>query len=200
VDVAAFVATVVWATIGGWQARDIVWALWVSSLVVGYATIVTSIVRGVRENKKGLGVLAVLGGVGLLTFFTFHFGMFHFVHGVFLNMFFPLVEDGKTPGSILAFGVAALANYWPFVLFTLVSRIDDVGGPGGVRSGSDGMTAPYKNVVRMHLLIFIFAGLHAAGLTRFAIYPVLAAYFFPWGALSRQARAASAERRSRQAA
>jgi len=126
--------------------------------------------------------------------------MFHFVHGVFLNAFFPLVEDGETPGSILAFGIAALANYWPFVLFTLMSRLDDVGRPGGVTSGRDGMAAPYKNVVRMHLLIFVFAGLHAAGLVWFAIYPVLAAYFFPWGALSRQARAANAERRSRQAA
>ncbi len=35
----------------------------------------------------------------------------------------------------------------------------------------------------MHLLIFVFAGLHVAGLSRLAIYPVLAAYFFPWKAV-----------------
>jgi hypothetical protein len=32
----------------------------------------------------------------------------------------------------------------------------------------------------MHLLIFVFAGLNAAGLSRYAVYPVLAFYFFPW--------------------
>jgi hypothetical protein len=35
----------------------------------------------------------------------------------------------------------------------------------------------------MHLLIFVFAGLHMTGLSRLAIIPVLAAYFFPWKAV-----------------
>ena len=44
-----------------------------------------------------------------------------------------------------------------------------------------GMMAPYRNVVRMHLLIFFFAFAHAAKLDNFATYAVVyAVYFFPW--------------------
>ena len=46
---------------------------------------------------------------------------------------------------------------------------------------SVGMMAPYRNVVRMHMLIFFFAFAHAAGLESFPVYAVVyAAYFFPW--------------------
>ncbi|MFH1502527.1 MAG: DUF6498-containing protein [Candidatus Eisenbacteria bacterium] len=194
-DVAAFAGTVVWAAVARWEANDLVWALWTSSLVVGYATIVTTIVRGVREQWAGLHFFALAGGVGLLAFFTFHFGMFHLVHGVFLNGFFPLAEEGSSSLGIFAVAPVAFARYWPFVMATLVSRVDDVGsrretrepGTGGSLSNLN-MMAPYKNVVRMHILIFVFAGLHIAGLSRYAIYPVLAFYFFPWGALRRGPR------------
>ena len=40
----------------------------------------------------------------------------------------------------------------------------------------------------MHLLIFVFAGLHMADLSRLAIIPVLAAYFFPWKAMALRLR------------
>jgi hypothetical protein len=40
---------------------------------------------------------------------------------------------------------------------------------------------PYKNVVRMHLLIFFFAFAHFARLENFFVYAVVyAVYFFPW--------------------
>jgi hypothetical protein len=43
------------------------------------------------------------------------------------------------------------------------------------------MMAPYKNVVRMHLLIFFFAGASFAKLDSFIVYAVVyAVYFFPW--------------------
>jgi hypothetical protein len=185
-DLAAFTGTVVLAVTMRWEARDLVWALWTSSLIVGYATIVTAIVRGARELWESIHVLAVLGGLGLLAFFTFHFGMFHFVHSVFLNMFFPLHGDPQGfPNFARTVGVA-LASYWPVVIASLISRYDDLGTAEAAGSAKDGLSSPYKNVVRMHILIFVFAGLHAAGLSRYAIYPVLAAYFFPWGALRRR--------------
>jgi hypothetical protein len=43
------------------------------------------------------------------------------------------------------------------------------------------MMAPYRNVIRMHLLIFFFAFAHFARLENFAVYAVVSAgYFFPW--------------------
>ena len=49
------------------------------------------------------------------------------------------------------------------------------------------MMAPYKNVIRMHLLIFFFAAAHFARLDNFLVYAVVyAAYFFPWRLLKRK--------------
>jgi hypothetical protein len=55
---------------------------------------------------------------------------------------------------------------------------------------NSGMMLPYKNVIRMHLLIFFFAAAHFARLENFAVYAVVyAVYFFPWHALKqREAR------------
>ena len=67
------------------------------------------------------------------------------------------------------------------------------GGPAAKRFGDDFMT-PYKNVVRMHLLIFFFAFAHFVRLENFFVYAVVyAVYFFPWRLVkrSRVERAAS---------
>jgi hypothetical protein len=48
---------------------------------------------------------------------------------------------------------------------------------------------PYKNVVRLHLLIFFFAFAHFAHLESFVVYAVVyAVYFFPWRLLGFGAR------------
>jgi hypothetical protein len=230
IDLFAFAGTVVAASVFRWQARDVIWGLWISSLTVGYATIVLTIVRGVRAVQTAYRVLAIVGGLGMLAFFTFHFGMFHFVHGVFLNGFFPLMDnDGGFP-NLAAMATRSLVLFWPLVLATLLSRLPDImpgasvegrvrrgdrpltssavgepkpaGSPGrdsivgpgadtpaGLPAlGKDSFAAAYANVVRMHILIFAFAGLHLAGLSRLAIIPVLAAYFFPWKAVARRIR------------
>ena len=182
-DLFAFAGTVAFATFFRWEARDVIWGLWISSLTVGYATIVSNVVRGVRQVVGGYRALAVLGGVGTLAFFTFHFGMFHFVHAVFLNGFFPIVESGDGFPNLPGMAARALGSFWPLVVASFLSRLSDIFPSSPGRSVKDSFAAPYANVVRMHLLIFVFAGLHAAGLSRLAIIPVLAAYFFPWKAL-----------------
>ncbi|MDZ8118847.1 DUF6498-containing protein [Pontiella agarivorans] len=49
------------------------------------------------------------------------------------------------------------------------------------KAGADFMFGPYRNVIRMHLLIFFFAGAHFMKLDHFAVYAVVyAVYFFPW--------------------
>jgi len=182
-DLFAFAGTVAVATFFRWEARDVIWGLWISSLTVGYATIVSNVVRGVRQVVGGYRALAVVGGVGTLAFFTFHFGMFHFVHAVFLNGFFPLVESGDGFPNILGMAARALASFWPLVVASFLSRLSDIFPSSPGRSVKDSFAAPYANVVRMHLLIFVFAGLHMTGLSKLAIIPVLAAYFFPWKAV-----------------
>ena len=181
-DLFAFAGTVACATIFRWQARDIIWGLWISSLTVGYATIVSNVVRGVRTVLGSYRVLAVIGGLGTLAFFTFHFGMFHFVHAVFLSGFFPLEGAGEGPFNFLGTVAKSAVSFWPLIVASFLSRLSDIFPGSPAPSDKDSFAAPYANVIRMHLLIFVFAGLHMADLSRLAILPVLAAYFFPWKA------------------
>jgi hypothetical protein len=185
-DLAAFGVTVLLAAGLQWQAKDLIWGLWISSLCVGYTHIVMSIVAGVRAAGGALRVPVLAGGLFLLGFFTVHFGMFHFVHSMFLNDFFPLVNSGMDFSNFRAIFTKALSSFWPFVLVNLWYRWRDFPREGLSLAKKDVFIGPYLNVIRMHLLIFVFAGLHALRLGNLAIYPVLAAYFFPWGALLRR--------------
>src|SRR3954465_4300539 len=90
-DALAFVSGLALAWFGRWETRDLVWSLWLSSLLVGYAMILWMIFSpGVyvgwcawRDRSTGLGLspgkVAALGGVYLfgalfmLAFFTVHF-------------------------------------------------------------------------------------------------------------------------------
>lgn len=222
-DALAFAGGLVLAWCFQWETRDLVWSLWLSSLVIGYAMIVWSIfgpgvfiatkawqerrrLGGVPKRSLLAGSAVVLaGGLFMLAFFTVHFGGFHFVHSVFLNSFFP-VEPGlakKFPGPALYWAV--FQRYWWFLPAAAVAEraafrfkpAEPATPPDTpvtaeavaarkarnvmTRGREGGIMAPYRNVVRLHLLIFFFAGAHYARLDNFPVYAVVyAAYFFPW--------------------
>jgi hypothetical protein len=192
-DLLAFAAGLGMAWAFGWQARDLVWGLWLSSLVVGFTTIVVGIGRGVFHGSRslrtpgdllGFVISLVLGGF-LLTFFTIHFGGFHLVHSMFLNLFFPIVDATDLPDAGLYAEV--FRRYWPFLAAAFLAERAVLRtawtAPLEFRQGGgqNVMTAPYRNVVRMHLLIFFFAFASAMGLDSFGVYAVVfAVYFFPW--------------------
>src|SRR5471030_3313981 len=52
-----------------------------------------------------------------LVFFTVHFGGFHFVHSIFLNLFFPVVTGGPRPQTWpgLALYAEVMRRYWWFL-------------------------------------------------------------------------------------
>ncbi|MDE0838093.1 MAG: DUF6498-containing protein [Kiritimatiellae bacterium] len=192
-DLCAFAGTVLCVIAFKWDVADIIWGLWICSFCVGYAYILTAIIEpALRERGKDR--FARLGiGLFMIGFFTIHFGMFHYVHASFLVGFFPL--DGvDTRCSMPALLRTTIPLYWPMILTTFVSRFSYF--PLGIQSSARGigrnmghvLTKPYANVIRMHLLIFVFAGLNAAGKTGWAVYPVLAAYFFPWGQMRKVLR------------
>lgn len=226
----------------GWATPDLVWSLWLSSLVVGYAMIVWTIfgpavilgreaagMDSIKVNGKAVvlgGSALLIGGLFLLAFFTVHFGMFHFVHSVFLKAFLPI--EGYSARSMpgLEYYWEVFRRYWFFLpmAFLAERQAFRLPAPGngwlplstaakGVGTETDAhlntavtaeaiadrkarnaqnafgpgnMMAPYKNVVRMHLLIFFFAFAHFAKLESFLVYAVVyAAYFFPWRLLKR---------------
>jgi hypothetical protein len=220
-DALAFAGGLAVAWFAGWKTADLVWSLWLSSLLIGYAMIVWMIINPLFFGQEqlmsnlmypekgpapgaGLGfkALTVLGGLFLLAFFTVHFGGFHFVHSVFLSVFFPLNPgDAKgVPG--LAFYGEVLQRYWWFlpaaaiaerqafrrrpVPIVPVTATDDADSKKSQKKAKEnafgeGLTAPYKNVIRLHVLIFFFAFAHFAKLESFLVYAVVyAVYFFPW--------------------
>jgi len=205
--VVAFVGTVIAASTFGWQTADLIWGLWVCSLTFGFLTIVAAIFTGLLRANGGSFVLKIFGGLFLLAFFTIHFGGFHYGHAVFLEMFMPMPGGPVGPpglfgnpfGDPFALTACAVANYYPMVLATLVSRWSDLplkagsGAGDAAKARGAALVKPYLNVVRMHLLIFVFMGLEALGLSDLAIYPVLFFYFFPWSVLVRRAKASSDE-------
>src|SRR4051794_32987405 len=89
------------------------------------------------------GGLVIGGRLFLLAFFTFHFGMFHFVHAAFLNGFFPVLP-GRHNFPDLQLFVRVVSDYWPFVLVTaLAERKAFSRAPAMVKG--DALTQPYKN-------------------------------------------------------
>jgi hypothetical protein len=225
-----------------WETTDLVWSLWLCSLLLGYLTLLTALAGGAwiginlmqhpEFDRKKYFWPAILGGLLLgtffLGFFSVHFGGFHSIHAVFLGHFFPLegvptddFGDGfmNPPKLIYLVFTNLVKPYGIFILPALIAErkhifkalfdaIDEVrkgkrrmesseseeddydeeDDRPEVKKGSkagglgDAMGRPYINVVRMHMLIFFFAGAHAMKLDSFIVYAVVYfVYFFPWG-------------------
>ncbi|PKO13104.1 MAG: hypothetical protein CVU39_20900 [Chloroflexi bacterium HGW-Chloroflexi-10] len=198
----SFLLTLILADAQQWNATDLVWSLWISSLVLGFLYLFSSIAgnmlssavsksdavsdrvmsaMGAGEGLRRAGI--VVGGLFMLVFFSIHFGMFHFVHSVFLNMFFPLVEEQNSAfPNVFQFIQICLVRYWPIVLFSGVTQLSNFLNVINAPNRND-LSMPYKNVIKMHISIFVFAGLSGAGMSNFALPYLLILYFFPFGAL-----------------
>ena len=196
----SFLATLMLAVAQQWQVTDLVWSLWISSLVLGHGYLLTGIVsralRGVDglESTWGKAMDAlvgedktpwppiVLGMLFVIAFFSVHFIMFHFVHSVFLNLFFPLYGDGTGFPRLLPVVGICIVRYWPVVLFSAITQLTSF-LEVAESTGSNFLSMPYRNVVKMHISIFVFAGLSFTNISGLALYYVLILYFFPFGSL-----------------
>lgn len=209
-DALGFASGLALAWCFGWNTTDLVWSLWLSSLVVGYALILWLLTAPLRETIAGIAtdrsnvggaggkalVLVILGAGTLfgVAFFTLHFGGFHLGHSLFLAMFFPIT--GEPPQQLIdpsLYG-EVVRRYWWFLpaaflaernAFRSEPRAADTSvTPAAIaarKARGDSMMLPYRNVIRMHLLIFFFAFAHFTRLENFLVYAVVfAVYFFPW--------------------
>ena len=137
-DLVAFALGLAVAWASGWTTTDLVWSLWLSSLVVGYTMIVWYMVHpvieliqlglrdrartweGLKNNSVGGVVLMVavvlVGGGFFLAFFTVHFGGFHFISAGFLMDLFPIEgvrarSDLSLHGDLLIYK-EVMRRYW----------------------------------------------------------------------------------------
>lgn len=196
-DVGGFALGIGLALLLGWNTSDLVWGLWLSSLVIGYAAIVAGIVRA----DSGAGGFATLAAkLALVAFFSVHFGLFHLVHSVFLNLFFPLAGDGGHKAFLVDYR-DVFASYWPWLPAAAIAERRTLLAPfvpaatGVAQATAVGLRGfnpmqAYVNVVRMHLLIFFFLAASLLGLGGFWVYLVVyAVYFWPWRKAPRLGRA-----------
>ena len=195
-----FFATLWLAKAQGWTAGDVAWSMWLASFTVGYAFIVyriaiaNPVAQGLFSSAvegPGLTVVragAVLVGLFMLGFFTVHFGMFHFVHAIFLNGFFPLDDLGTeeifSPSQFRFYFAAALAEYWPFALAAALSQSRLFTDAWRDEKAGD-FAAPYKAVIKNHLVIITLGFLTIATPQLNVLAPLLLVYFFPWGEAAR---------------
>ena len=167
------------------------------------------LVSGVAKDRKtvpalggiAVGGLFVFGTLFVLAFFTVHFGGFHVVHSVFLNQFFPVTPNGTRGFPNWTTYLEVFHRYWWFLPAAFLAEREGFRTPPAPaipdtavtpeaikrrKAKGDAMMQPYKNVIRMHLLIFFFAFAHFTHLANFAIYAVAyAVYFFPWRLLKK---------------
>lgn len=114
-DILAFAIGLALAYYLEWETTDLVWSLWLCSLVLGYTTILATIASGgyilanavkhidpIRKHRKPVMIAGIGGGLFFLGFFSLHFCGFHAGHSVFLNQFFP-VEGMPKDGFGAAF-------------------------------------------------------------------------------------------------
>ena len=192
-DLAAFAGTVLLAVLNRWQTRDLIWSLWLSSLTVGYAVLITNIMKMAFWPSRFSGymmkdtfkpessvVVRMLGGLFLFGFFSIHFIGFHLGHAFFLHQFVPLlggVQETSGDDRAVLF-LKTLASFWPFALASAIS----LRGVFLQKNGPLNFGQPYVSVIKMHAMIFvfIFADLSHVGGQRILMFILLFLYFFPW--------------------
>ena len=157
-----------------------------------------------------MGAVMLIGGLFLLAFFTIHFGGFHYVHSQFLIEFFPLqTGDGLRHGfADRSTYLEVFRRYWKFLPMAFIAERgafmrkgiattpDDLSVTAAAiaarklanaKKPASGFAEPYRNVMRMHFLIFFFAFAHFAKVENFGVYAVVyTVYFFPWRLVRRQ--------------
>ena len=186
IAVGLFIVTVVLALHYHWDARDLVWASWISGVVVGLGLFGLSLASFslIPQRSLGSGCAWVL----LIFFFpvwaAFQFGLAAVLHGLF-----PLAREKF---DLFFFSVlqTTLASYWPFVVMSMAGELN------GLRSywrlagkmSKQGqypvlIYGPFASAGRMFLIVFCFACLNWSGLRGYFLYPALIFYFFPWNAV-----------------
>ena len=148
----------------GWGAAPLVFLYWLENLIVGAVALARMIGASVKDGLSGLATMGFIG-----PFFIVHYGMFCFVHGVFVSVFASLSAEGApgfpSPLSLIDQALSSGANMGLFILAIIAVQVvlyfQDFILRGEYRNTSvqAEMTAPYGRIVVLH--IGIFAGAFA---------------------------------------
>ncbi|HEX5005684.1 MAG TPA: DUF6498-containing protein [Hyphomonadaceae bacterium] len=162
VDLLPIYAVIAW----GWNAVPLVMLYWMENVIIGVMTVPRMLLSGAR-----LGIGGMIGGLLLSAFFAFHYGMFCFVHGIFLVAFASFSGGpgmASAPfmdiGGIFQFGLSS-GPHIEWIIYALVAFQIFVFAVEFVWKGEwkrtnpgEEMGAPYGRIVLLHFGIFLGAG------------------------------------------
>jgi hypothetical protein len=140
----------------GWNAVALVALYWIENVVIGVFTVLRMI------GSLAATAANALPAMFLVPFFTFHYGMFCYGHGVFLALFSGK-ESFPSPWSLIDWALSTAPEMIWFVAaiagVSLLYYVFDFFGRGDFRRTSlqEEMGAPYGRVVTLHLAILLGA-------------------------------------------
>lgn len=144
----------------GWSAFALIVLYWLENLVVGVRTLLSMV-----ANAAVTGGESWLAALFLGAFFTFHYGLFCFGHGVFVMAMFggnlngdTILDLGAGVSALFAAQTNLLIGFASIVAWQLVQFILFI-TRGEVRRTTvlDLMGAPYPRIIALHVTI-IFGG------------------------------------------
>lgn len=193
IDLIPIYAVLVW----GWTAAPLVMLYWLENVVAGVMTLPRILLAGAAFGWRG-----VIMALFFCAFFTFHYGLFCFVHGIFLQVFMmmsPGWQERQTAGpafmddpvGLIGGALTAGPNMIWIVgagaALQVVLLIWQFGVRGEWKTTNPmaEMFAPYPRIIVLH--IGIFAGAGALFLLGEPMIGVLGLIIFRalWGVLSR---------------
>ena len=162
IDLLPIYAVIFW----GWNAIPLVMLYWMENVIAGVMTAPRLLVSGANFGWPG-----VIGGAFMTAFFAVHYGMFCFVHGVFLVAFASFNgPEGLASApfmdieGIFRFGLGSGEHIewiiYAIVVFQLLVFAVEFIWKGEWKRTNPGqeMMAPYGRIVLLHIGIFAGAG------------------------------------------
>lgn len=148
----------------GWDGFTLVLLYWIENLIVGSFNLLKILISGFTSGRVG-----AIGSLAVAPFFVFHYGLFCFVHGVFICLIFSADLAGGPPDVLSPANLAALvaarvqddrALFWNVVqLAAFHAYIFLRYWVGGARwrlaEPFSQMFAPYARIVVVQLTILI---------------------------------------------
>ncbi len=151
----------------GWGAVPLVFLYWLENLVIGVMTIARMIASGLGKGGRGIAQIAFM-----VPFFTIHYGMFCFGHGIGLlalqsKDFAALGSESVSENysGIVQHASASGPNMLTFIAIIFIFNVflffwDYIGKQQFLRAEpSEEMFAPYGRIVLLH--VALFAGMFA---------------------------------------
>jgi len=188
-DIGVLLGTLALAYFSGWRAKDLVWSLWLSSLAVGFLSVLISGGRRVIRPDATMveRAFSVIGALGAIMVFSVHFGLFHYVYASILDLLMPLMDHpgrvyigkltwkGGTSFSFWETLGIAIVQYWPVVLLNVMRDRQSVLS-SSVMTGKE--MGPYLVILKLHFLVMGLGACYGLGLDSFPVYAAVYAILF----------------------